>query len=72
MNKTIKLLITLATAITALAAALTLITVFWDSIVSLCPDCKAKSKLPTKDQLIRKMPWKKNDIEAEFADYEDF
>lgn len=72
MNKTIKALVSLAAAITALAAALCLIGVFWDHLIALCPNCKVKSKLPTKDELIHKMPWKRNEIEAEFADYEDF
>ena len=73
MTKTIKVLISLAAAITALAGALTLIAVFWDSIMSICPDCKIKSKLPSsKDELISKMPWKRSEIEAEFADYEEF
>ena len=73
MTKTIKVLISLAAAITALAGALTLIAVFWDSIMSICPDCKIKSKLPgSKEELISKMPWKRSEIEAEFADYEEF
>lgn len=73
MNKTIKVLISLGAAITALAGALCLITVFWDSLMSLCPEGKVKEKLPSsKEALIRKMPWKRSEIEAEFADYEEF
>ena len=72
MTKTIKVLISLAAAITALAGALCLITVFWDNIMSLCPEGKLKEKLPgSKEALIRKMPWRRDEIEAEFADYED-
>lgn len=30
-----------------------------------------KSKLPSKDELIQKMPWRRSEIEQEFADYDD-
>lgn len=73
MSKAIKILISLAAAITALAGALTLLAVFWDSVMGILPDGKVKSKLPgSKEELISKMPWKRSEIEAEFADYEEF
>jgi len=73
MSKAIKILVSLAAAITALAGALCLIAVFWDTLMGLLPDGKVKSKLPgSKEELISKMPWKRSEIEAEFADYEEF
>lgn len=71
MKNTAKLLISLAAAIAALAGALCLIGVFWDKLVALCPCDSVKCKLPSKDELVRKMPWRRDEIEEEFADYDD-
>lgn len=72
MKNTAKILISFAAAIAAIAGALCLIGVFWDKLVALCPCGKMKQKLPSKDELIQKMPWRRTEIEKEFADYEDY
>lgn len=71
MKNTAKVLLSLAATLTALAGALCLIGIFWDKLVELCPSCGMKEKLPSKEQLMRKMPWRRSEIEDEFADYDD-
>ena len=71
MKKTAKVLVSLAAAIAAIAGALCLLGVFWDKLVALCPCSEMKSKLPSKDELIQKMPWRRSESEHEFADYDD-
>ena len=69
MRKALGILLNIAAIITALAGILAMVMVIKESFCELCSVCK--EKLPGKDELIRKMPWRRAEIENEFADYAD-
>ena len=71
MKKALGILLNIAAVITALAGILCMVMVIKESLTELCDCCALKEKLPSKDELIRKMPWRRAEIENEFADYAD-
>lgn len=75
-----KCLLRLLAAVAAIAGTVLLILSYWDKIsafaLKLCHWCTDWTKaLPTKEQICGKLsscnPFRKAQIEAEFADYED-
>ena len=71
MKKAMGILLDLAAIITALAGILCMVMVIKESLCELCSCCALKEKLPSKDEIIKKMPWRRAEIESEFADYAD-
>jgi len=85
--KVAKTLLKIAAALGAVAVALFLVAIYLDKLLDLCErrtELKdkvrtglkektngLKQKLPTKEDLIRLNPFRKAEIEAEFADYAD-